>query len=170
MPKRPATMDELKARFWQRVNKNGPVHPVCGQCWMWTGNRMKIGYGKLTTLERVVTRGLAHRFSWHIHNGPIPAGLSVLHRCDNRACVNPKHLFLGTQQDNLADMRAKGHQVRGERQGNAKTTEEVVREMRRRYVPYSRGPNGIRALSKEFGVRLGQTARILRGSCWRHVK
>lgn len=150
-------------RFWQRVSKNGPFHKRYGRCWVWNGPTLKKnGYGKAGTL------GLCHRFSYSTEVGPIPAGLSVLHKCDNRVCVRPSHLFVGTQQDNLADMRAKGKQVRGEKQGGAKVTEEIVREIRRRYKRYSY-TDGTGALSKEFNISPVQVYRIAKSCQWRHV-
>ena len=83
--------------FWEKVDKHAE-----GGCWVWTGTRQVFGYG-ISLRYR-----LAHRVSWEIANGPIPDGLWVLHRCDNPPCVNPAHLFLGTQTENMRDMTAKG--------------------------------------------------------------
>ena len=141
--------------FWERVNKTR-------QCWLWTGPLMKNGYGK-------GCRDLVHRLSWKIHHGPIPASMSVLHRCDNRRCVNPDHLFLGTQRDNLRDMREKGRQVRGEQQGSAKLTEQQVRQIRRRYQRYSHR-NGGGVLAREYGVGIKQIIAIAKGRVWCHVR
>lgn len=92
-------------RFWLRVDKaNG--------CWNWTGAISDTGYGSFTGDGGVDVS--AHRFSYQLHNGPIPAGLVICHNCDNRACVNPAHLFLGTQQDNVDDMMKKGRYVSGQ--------------------------------------------------------
>jgi hypothetical protein len=86
------------------------------ECWPWTGLRNRTGYGQLKGTKY---RGrLSHCISWIIHNGPLPEGMRVLHRCDNPPCCNPKHLFIGTQADNVADMVAKGrntHQGRGDK-------------------------------------------------------
>lgn len=90
-------------RFWARVQKTDG-------CWLWTGT-IRRKYGLFTFRKapaKWITRG-AHRSSWEIHYGPIPAGLGVLHKCDNPPCVRPDHLFLGTQKDNMDDRVAKGH-------------------------------------------------------------
>lgn len=86
----------LADRFWSKVDRSA-------DCWLWTGARTPTGYGALHGQER-----LAPRMAWTLSVGPIPMGLQVLHRCDNPPCVNPDHLWLGTQQDNMADMIAKG--------------------------------------------------------------
>jgi len=88
------------------------VHVSSG-CWEWTGVRSGSGYGRIQTRGR--SKGAfvrAHRLSWEMHCGPIPDGFMVLHSCDNRGCVNPDHLFLGTQSDNMRDMSAKGRASR----------------------------------------------------------
>jgi hypothetical protein len=87
-------------RFWKKVDRRGER-----ECWSWTAARNSCGYGSFWDGRAVVQ---ASRFSWQLENGPIPAGLYVLHSCDNPPCVNPAHLFLGTQGDNVADRKAKG--------------------------------------------------------------
>lgn len=88
-------------RFWAKV---GP-RPA-GECWLWHSARHRSGHGQFGVGP--VDRIYAHRFSWELHNGPVPEGLCVLHRCDVPACVNPDHLWLGTREDNMHDMWAKG--------------------------------------------------------------
>lgn len=118
MPGRRAPLSE---RLWRRVVKTDT-------CWLWTGCRSKQGYGSIGD-EGGQPEG-AHRVAYRITYGPIPAGLCVLHRCDNPPCCNPAHLFLGTNTDNVADREAKGRQLYrkpGEANGRAKLTAEQVK-------------------------------------------
>ena len=92
-------------RFEDKIKRN-----VKNGCWEWTASLNPDGYGRFYLNEKYMG---AHRASWMIHNGEIPSGdgshgTCVLHKCDNRKCVNPDHLFLGSQQDNLSDMEEKG--------------------------------------------------------------
>ena len=89
-------------RFWLMVNKEGPINSKFGECWLW-GKRKK-GYGDIYVDGRNIK---AHRYSWVLHNRKIPQGLQVLHKCDNPCCVNPSHLFLGSQDINMKDMASK---------------------------------------------------------------
>lgn len=98
-PKRP-----MPERFWLKVDKSG-------ECWLWTSYINPCGYGQFQETSYRSER--SHRVAWRIVNGPIPDGMFVLHRCDVRRCVNPAHLFLGTNDDNMADKVAKGRQARG---------------------------------------------------------
>lgn len=147
-------------RFWMQVDKNGPIHPIVGQCWLWTGSKHK-GYGRLKIRGRQI---LAHRFSWELHNRQrIPDNLQILHSCDNPACVRPEHLSVGTTLDNSVDAQQKGRLPVGEQQYAAKLTEQQVIEIR------SRSTENKSALSREFGISRTQLGRIIAGQKWRHV-
>ena len=90
----------LKDRFWSRVEK-------APDCWIWLGTRGHFGHGELVNNGKIER---AHRLSWELHNGPIPDGLHVLHKCDNPPCVNPDHLYLGDNTANMRDRDARGRQ------------------------------------------------------------
>lgn len=96
----------LAERFWRRVDKSGP-------CWIWTGAQGHHGYGRIGIGGHDGPTVLAHRVAWELSNGPVPEGLCVLHRCDNPPCVNPDHLFVGTQADNIRDCKEKGRMRNG---------------------------------------------------------
>ncbi len=141
-------------------------------CWIWTAARSSWGYGFLGVAREgagMAMRG-AHRISWELHRGAIPDGLSVLHRCDVPLCVNPDHLFLGTQKDNLKDMRFKGRGValevaRGERNAMAKLTESgvlAIREKRAAGATY-------RELAEQHDTSLSNVASVVTRRTWRHL-
>jgi hypothetical protein len=99
--RREFTRRPLAERFWERVNKGN-------DCWVWVGNRLPKGYGRMCSGGKSGQVLLAHRVSWALHNGPIPTGKYICHTCDNPPCVNPNHLFLASHAENMADMVAKG--------------------------------------------------------------
>ena len=117
------TPKEIEARFWARVLKKGS-----DDCWEWLGCLTGAGYGHFVINGKTIG---AHRFSYQLHIGSV-ADLWVLHTCDNPKCVNPNHLFLGTQFDNMRDMVKKG---RGYVPDNRVLTQEQVNEIRIKYIP-----------------------------------
>jgi hypothetical protein len=110
------TQEEL-ARFWSKIDKNGPIPAHCpdlGPCWLWTCG-LRRGYGQFSTREK---NWLAHRFSYFVTVGNLTPGLFVCHHCDEPRCVNPAHLFEGTNQENMRDAKAKGRFATGDRNGS----------------------------------------------------
>lgn len=156
------------ATFISKVNKHGPVHPVLKtRCWHWDGYVHGDGYG----IIRVMKEGVpAHRKAWEVWRGVIPEGTRVLHKCDNRRCVNPCHLFLGTDSDNIRDRDQKLRQVKGEDSHLSKLTESQVLEIRRRYDEevVTKG-HTTSALATEFGVSRSQIRHIGKRWCWKHL-
>lgn len=153
-------------RFWARVNLRGPIHQRLGtRCWTWTGYAGQDGYGLLSIRGQC---RVVHRYCWEMYNGPVPPGLYVCHQCDNPGCVNPRHLFLGTTADNMADKVDKGRQVKGSKVNTARLDDGLVREIRRRYVPHCR-VNGQNALARRYGVAPQTIHRIIHNYCWQHL-
>lgn len=155
----------LVARFEAKVTKGDA-------CWLWQARLDKKGYGRFSVGGRQGGMRLAHRVSWEFNRGEIPAGLCVLHKCDNPRCVNPDHLFLGTQLENIADCQGKGRDRRGEfpsqagtANSQAKLTEAEVREIRG-----LRGKLSQRGIAKRFGVNQATIGKILTGKRWQEVK
>jgi hypothetical protein len=139
-------------------------------CWDWSGSlNPQTGYGSFFFHKDGKSQPMgAHRASWILHIGPIHNGLHVCHHCDNPPCVNPDHLFLGTDKDNHADMKAKGRSPFGSRSGRARLTEEKVIEIRRLY---STGRYIYRELAQMFGVSPTTIERANLGTrFWNHVR
>jgi len=160
----------IAERFWPKVDRRGP-----DECWLWTGARTGTAgsadrYGYLGAIPAssngpAVPAKRAHVASWEIRHGqPVPSGMTVCHTCDVPLCVNPDHLFAGTQGDNNRDRAAKGREANrhGSRNPNSKLTPEQVAEIRQRY---SEGESqGV--LAREFGVIQPHVSRIVRGESW----
>ncbi len=127
-------------------------------CWEWTASSMSEGYGQFNINGSML---LAHRVSFEIHKGYIPEGLYVLHSCDNRLCVNPDHLWLGTQKENIADMVGKGRHI-----GDRKLTEEDVEVIR--YL-FDTKQMLQKDLAIAFGISATQTHMIVRRKNWRNI-
>ncbi len=146
------------ARFWKKVDRRAPE-----ECWPWTGSTDR-RYGHARMGGRHIK---AHRMSWTLANGEIPAGLVVCHRCDNPICVNPAHLFLGTHQENTDDKMRKGRNrpPRGTRNHIAKLDDDTVRAVRE---AHSLGTS-VRALARIHGVNPTTMGRVVKGESWKHV-
>ncbi len=150
----------LTELFWRKVQKSNA-------CWLWTGSVNSEGYGQIRQHRRLL---LAHRLAYEECNGPVPAGLMVLHRCDNPRCVNPDHLFVGNNSDNMRDCAAKGRSnfqtkpLRGERHPQSKVTWDVVRKIR---SEYAHGGVTKLFLARKFGIGACQVGNIISGKHWR---
>lgn len=150
-------MDELIERFYSKIQPQSD-----SDCWIWGAFKGKNGYGQFGFQGKIIS---VHRFSYMLHNGEIPNGLLVRHTCDNKQCVNPEHLLLGTAQDNSNDMKQRNRQSRlqGEINGLSRLTEEQVR-MIRTSVGKSQ-----RELAREFGVNDSAISKIINNKLWRHI-
>jgi hypothetical protein len=147
-------------------------YTVVGECWEWKSSLDSRGYGRVWFDGKVQK---AHRVVYELVNGPIPEGegyhgTCVCHKCDNRKCVNPDHLFLGSNADNVRDMKSKGRGVtpklKGEAHGCAKLTADQVREIRRLRA------EGLtqQAIADRFGIGQPLVSRIVNGKCWAHLQ
>lgn len=128
-------------------------------CIRFTGHLDGEGYGRIMVAR---VKYMAHRLSYSLNNGPIPDGYVVRHKCDNPSCINPEHLEVGTQADNIADKVSRGRQARGSGAGRAILTEESVREIRS-------SPLKVSELSTLYGVSVVSIRNILRRKTWQHV-
>lgn len=144
-------------RFWMRVDRTG-------ECWIWTGRFTRDGYGRASIGNQ--RESSAHRVSFEIANGTIPAGLCVLHRCDDKRCVNPAHLFLGTKKQNSEDMVSKARQARGEGAGSSKLTADQVKWAR---DAYAAGLASMRGIGRLLGINPATVHAIVHRRNWRHV-
>jgi hypothetical protein len=129
-------------------------------CWLWMGGTHKTGYGAFTICKRKQVS--AHRISWEIHHGPIPKGFCVLHHCDNQSCVNPRHLFLGTNQDNSDDCVNKKRHTYGSHHKNAKITDDIAINIRQ-------DPRSLKKISESFGVSARLVFNIKHNMAWKHT-
>lgn len=152
--------ESVVSRFWEKADRSSG-----DGCWPWVGARNPDGYGSFGIGGRAVG---AHRVAWEIENGRIPAGMHILHSCDNPQCVRPSHLSLGTHADNMADCKAKGRGrvPIGENCVRAKLTADQVVEIYTRALSDGQTWEQIAA---EFGVARSTVGAIARGANWRHV-
>ncbi len=150
----------LAERFWEKVDKSS-------ECWEWTAARNPDGYGLIGLDFRGSDR--AHRVSWRLAYGPIPIGLHVLHRCDNPPCVNPDHLWLGTQADNIADMTRKGRARKNPRRGSAVRTSRLIETDIPVILALIAAGEGDTAIAKRYGVHRVTIHWIKIGKNWAHI-
>lgn len=143
-----------RAAFFAKIDQSG-------ECWEWLGRKYR-GYGEYGSDNP----RRAHRIMWTMENGPIPDGKVIMHKCDNPGCVNPDHLSLGTQADNIADAKKKNRTARGNGIKNSRLDEKKVRVIRARY--------GLRLniedLAKMFDVAPTTIHAVLQRRTWRHVQ
>lgn len=143
-------------RFWPKVNRGDP-----SGCWLWTAGVFKMGgYGQLNIGNGVIVR--AHVFAYKILIGQVQKGMFVCHKCDVPRCVNPEHLFLGTQRDNMRDAAKKGRLIVGKQNKSVGLSEEEIEKIKNR-VQRCHPTNSMRALSREFRVNLWTIRQIVRG-------
>jgi hypothetical protein len=147
--------DAFLERFWSKVEKTE------GGCWNWMGIKDRKGYGVTSKKTQHIR---CHRMSYRIAYGDFPNNLHVLHKCDNPSCVNPSHLFLGTNADNMKDKCMKGRQANGERSGGGKITKPQVIAIRELYKTMSTSQ-----IAKQFNVSYSAIRSIVVGKTWKHL-
>ncbi len=154
--------EAIAARFLTKVEKSD-------KCWMWRGYVDQLGYGRCG--PNLYGSSKAHRSSYLLFKGQIPDGLCVMHTCDVRNCVNPSHLVVGTQEENIADRVRKGRcqkngGKRGEENHYAKLTEKEVKEIRHKHETGATQ----RSLAIEYSVSPMAVSRLIRRESWAHVE
>ena len=152
----PMTDDQARAALMAKIEVQAG-----GGCWVWIGATKGNGYGH-------TSRGSAHRRSYQLFVGPIPAGMDVCHHCDNRPCINPQHLFVGTRRENMADCKRKGRTAKGLRLGDRRgerSTSAKLTLMQVRAIRASDAPSKI--LAAQFGVTNDNINRIRRNDTWK---
>lgn len=171
-PPPPVNLSEKDiARFWSKVDKNGPTMPhMETPCWIWKAGKNSRGYGQISVGGKMLT---THRVAWTITNGPIPRGegyhgTCVCHRCDVPTCCRPDHYFLGAHADNVSDRASKGRNkpAAGEVNGNAKLTATKVIEIR---ALYAAGGTTLKRLAAQFGVNFPIIGKIINRKAWSHI-
>lgn len=151
------TPEQRLASFWAKVDKNGP-----NGCWVWTASRKPNGYAQFYSRGRMHR---AHRLAWTLMGRELPAkGLELAHRCHNRICVNPEHIYVATHLENIQDgVRAARH-AHGERMSTAKLTEANVLEIRS-----LRGKELSKSIAARFGVQASHISNIWTRRLWKHL-
>ena len=142
-------------RFWKNVE-------ITDSCWIWNGLKDVDGYGRFYINSKTGVR--AHRFCYELYNEKIGDGMCVCHSCDMPSCVNPDHLWIGTNIDNINDRTKKGRSASGEDNGNSKLTKEEVLTIRNKYFT---GKFSSRKLSKECSVSQPMICAIINNKNWK---
>lgn len=146
--------------IWKSVNKKGD-----DGCWEWVGYKNKDGYGRMKVDYKMYH---VHRIVYELTYGPIPDGLLICHRCNNRSCCNPNHLYLGTQKDNMEQCVFEGRLKTsfGEKHGQSKLNEKDVKKIKELYNTknYSQ-----RCLGKLFNISHSEISRIINNQVWKHI-
>ena len=156
--------DSIRGTLQERFEEKVELIPF-STCHWWVGALSK-GYGHISVDGEI--KG-AHRIAYELYIGEISEddshhGICVCHTCDNRPCVNPKHLFLGTTQDNIDDKVAKNRQAKGERAGNSKLTEADVRQIRKLSSTHTN-----KELSEAYGIVSSAIHYIITRKVWKHI-
>jgi hypothetical protein len=133
-------------------------------CWLWLATLGNEGYGQIVAFNKRVS--LAHRLSWELHTGEDPGEFKVCHRCDNRICVNPEHLFLGSDAENVADKVNKNRHAKGIKIHNAVLNDGIVRDMRRDWC----SGETVASISRKYGFSHSATRSAVNRITWKHVK
>lgn len=157
---RKRTRIDTAVLFWNKVTKTKT-------CWIWNGNKTHEGYGRTSYYigYKNFKKIPAHRLSYILTYGPIDPRLYCLHKCDNRACVRPGHLFLGTQKDNMVDKVLKNRQAKGITVGSSKLTDNDIHEIR----AINKLGASNRQIAKAYKVASSTVDRILDGQIWSHI-
>lgn len=140
-------------RFWAKVERRSN-----DECWEWTAAKKPSGYGHLKIQGRTER---AHRISWTLHLGPIPGGMLVLHTCDTPSCVNPRHLYLGKDKENVRDMHGRGRNPK-QFPGRGRMTEADVAAARSRYA----AGDPISHIAKDLGMSCTAIRECVTGRTW----
>lgn len=154
----PRRIKSIAEKYWEKVVKGSEPD----ECWLWLGGTNEDGYGRFGRGE------LAHRIAFQVHTGEHPGNFYVLHRCDNPPCTNDRHLYKGTQFDNMRDMVQKGRQNKtsrnkGKDHGMAKLTDDQVR-----LIKSSQGEQKL--LAKQLNVSPSLVCHIRAGKGWTHIQ
>lgn len=157
MPRKYTPQERIQA-FWNKII----ITADDNQCWLWIASSHKQGYGWFGT-------ELAHRIAWSYPDYLIPDGLCILHSCDNPKCCNPKHLFLGTQLENIQDKVNKNRQskISGEKHHSCRISDKQIEEIRERYA---KGGVLYKTIAQDMGIAIGTVGRFVTGKHTKRIK